>query len=181
MAEINIEIDFTGVENMIKDMMKAVEPAAIDKFLEDEAAPILRKDFEMQFATGGYPERWEPLAESTVAHKKAAGYPRRNRKGKPPKATMQNGAFGPQNILIQRGDLRISWTKDGLDHVCKAKNGELEIGSASPYAIYHQSEEPRKTGKGGKPKLPRRPLVINQDALSAVTEQAIKYVLGLKR
>lgn len=179
---VSFEADFSRVNTMLREMAANVEAANLDKFLETEVGDVLRDDFDRQFSVGGYPEKWEPLAESTVKGKAYAGYPRANRFGKATKAGTQGGAFGPENILIRKGDLRVSWTKkNGADHVCRSRQGLLEIGSENPYAIYHQSDEPRKMRQDGKPRLPRRPIVITEEAMRKTVEITVGYIIGSRR
>lgn len=152
-----IEVDFKGVKDLLKGMMDAVSDP--DALLEESCGPILRESFERQFARGGLPDPWKPLKGSTIRQKEYQGWPRRNRQGGIPGYTIQNGNFGPQNILIRTGSLRISWTNpDHPFHVCRADDGVLTIGSSLPWAVYHQSTEPRK-------KIPRRPLTVGDDDL----------------
>ena len=163
-----IEIDFSQVKEMLEDMIGAIKDP--DQVLEEEVGPILRKSAEDQFARGGYPDPWKRLSPVTVQNKAYQGYPRRNRTGGIPGYTLQGGRFGPENILIRTGSLRVSWTNEAHPfHVCTAYDGVLTFGSSMPYAVYHQSDKPRK-------KLPRRPVVIDDHTLA---ECATAFVFGV--
>ena len=157
---------------MLKGMKKATEPSEVNKLLLGPIADILRLDFDRQFNVAGDPNKWPPLAPSTIKQKAYAGYPRLSRSGQPTKVGTQNGVFGPSNILIRTGALRISWTKkEGPDHIEVAQNGELTIGSDAPYAIFHQSTLPRT-------KLPRRAIEITDQAVGQVVATIQQAMLG---
>lgn len=163
-----IEVDFTGVKGLLKGMMDTIKDP--DSLLESSCGPILRESFEKQFSRGGLPDPWTPLKPNTIAQKQYQGWPRRNRLGGIPGYTTQNGNFGPQNILIKTGSLRISWTReDHPFHVCRALDGVLTIGSSLPWAVFHQSTEPRK-------KIPRRPLTVDDGDLAKC---AVAIVLAI--
>ena len=174
------DIDMKGPLDMLKDILGNAEKQ--DAFLEKNVGDIMREDFDRQFQAGGAPIKWEPLAASTVASKRASGYPRRNRMGQIGSYAVQGGNFGPQNILIRKGDLRASYTRrNHPDHVCSAQDGELTIGSETPYAIYHQSDEPRQINpKTGKPRLPQRPVVVTDEALGKVAQETAEFMLTNK-
>lgn len=125
--------------------------------LGEQVAAILRDDIRKQFSVGGVPP-WQALAPSTVEAKRRMGYPRLNRMGKIPSLFVQNGHFGPENILIRTGALISSYTDESDPHnVTRIGSDFVEIGSALDYASSHQTGSP-----DGKP--PRRPLTITPEA-----------------
>lgn len=174
---LRLDVDISGPLKMLNGMLENLKNVD-KKLLEGPVAEAIRQDFDEQFKRGGFPDKWEPLAPSTLKQKLRMGEPRLGRSGKPSKGLLQNGSFGVENILIRKGDLRVSWTKrDGPDHVCRAEGGVLIIGSENPYAIYHQSDEPREINrKTGKPRLPRRPLVISNECMRIIAGEASKFI-----
>ncbi len=138
---------------------------------------ILRDDVRAQFAKGGEPA-WQPLAPSTVRAKRAAGYPRLNRRGLVPVSALQNGQFAPANKLMMTMALYSSWT-DSRDpnHVATAEEGAISIGSSLAYAAVHQHgatiNHPNVfgTGRSATIRVPARPLVV--------TDRAAREIAGV--
>lgn len=97
--------------------------------IEDDFYALEKRQFESEGVSGG--ERWQELS-ADYAGWKETHYP-----GKP--------------ILERTGDLVHSLTNPhDPNAVCVEERKMLTLGSRVPYAIYHQSIEPRK-------RLPRRP------------------------
>lgn len=91
----------------------------------EQIAADLRGDFNAQFtAQGGFygkSSRWAPLMPSTVKDRERQGY------------------FGPAPILFRTGALYDSLVDvNGADHIEQITATSLTIGTANPYAIYHQ-------------------------------------------
>lgn len=166
------EINFDEVIKMIEGWVENLEHP--DKILEKSVGPVLRASADQQFRAGGYPDKWKPLRRSTVQDKYALGYPRRNRFGEIPYMAVQNGRFGPHNILIRTTSLRSSWTQESNPfHICKAKDGILTFGSDLSYAVFHQSTKPRK-------RLPRRPIVIDPATLQECANAFVAAVISTR-
>lgn len=95
---------------------------------------IMRRSFADNFRQGGRPEGWTPLAESTVKKKarllRRGLIPKKTPTGRMPRRLMQGGVFGPDTILIERGDYRDSWVQKGARGHYEAMEGErFFIGS----------------------------------------------------
>ena len=86
-------------------------------------AGILREDVLRQFRAGGIPP-WQPLSPTTVREERRLGYPRVTRKGTPASRLMQQGRFGPENILIRTGALLSSWTDKTDPHHFEEVTGD---------------------------------------------------------
>jgi|GEM_PF-5257598 phage gpG-like protein len=157
-----MRVTATVTTDEIKDAI-ASRQGRIDAMFE-AAADILRKDFAQQFARGGDPT-WAPLSPKTVAEKRRQGYPRRDRKGEVPQWGLQNGAFGPENILMRTGALFSSWT-DGADlfHLEERDGDVLRLGSTLPYAPAMQYGVPSKN-------IPARPIRITDAAVALVAAE----------
>lgn len=131
-------------------------------------ASRLREDALQQFQSGGDPA-WPPLAESTVKAKRAMGYPRLNRRGQIPRNMLQNGRFGPENILMRTGALLSSWTQEqDPDHVEIVTEESVSTGSTVAYAGAHQE------GKG----VPKRAINVTDEAVRDVTNMAATYIVS---
>jgi phage gpG-like protein len=60
-------------------------------------------------------------------------------------------------ILIKTGAMMNSLTRKGASgSVFRPGPMRVEMGTSVPYAVYHQSDRPRKQKKGGGDRLPRR-------------------------
>lgn len=133
-----------------------------------KVAEILRDDAARQFAIGGEPA-WQPLSAFTIAKKRRDGYPRLNRKGEIPAASMQKGQFGPENILMRTMALWSSWTReDDPDHFEESTLEGTEIGSTLVYAATHQYGRPKGGWRGSD--IPARPIRVTDKALVRITE-----------
>ncbi len=157
-----ITLNVTAVAVMIKGLEAQIEG------VPEKAAEVLREDARRQFAIGGEPA-WQPLSALTIAQKRRDGYPRLNRKGKIPTASLQNGVFGPQNILMRTMALYTSWCRaDDPDHYELATTELVEIGSTLVYAATHQYGRPGGGYRGSD--IPARPVRVTSTALRRVTE-----------
>ena len=146
-----------------------------NRMLEDACGPVLRESANDQFAEGGDPDHWKPLAPSTIRQKASQGYPRRNRHGQIPLFAVQRGRFSPENILIRTGSLRDSLTNaQNPFHFCRADNNTLWFGTTLSYWVYHQSTQPRK-------KLPRRPIVVTSRTLEKCAAAMVVYIVNNSR
>lgn len=166
MIQVRVEADVRAVSVMFEAMRRNL--SNLEPTLR-QAAGVMREDVLKQFQQGGNPD-WKPLAASTIARKKGHGYPRLTRGGIENPMLMQNGDFNSSNILIRTGSLLSSWTQEGDSfHVEEITGNSAEIGSSMPYAIYHQSDEPRK-------RLPKRAVRVTEDAqaqIASLIEKAI--------
>lgn len=96
---------------------------------------IARRSFAQNFAQGGRPS-WHPLAPSTVMKKARAGMPARTAKGNIPRRLVQQGQFGPGNILIEGGQLRDSYVQKGAKgHVEDASDDGMNFFVGSGYVM----------------------------------------------
>lgn len=163
---------------------------------------VMRQDFQQQFLEGGNPA-WKPLAASTIAKKAAAGLPARTAKGRIPTRLVQNGQFGPGNILIETGRLRDAWSRrDSKDHLesVDSANGSVRIGPRPEFdlARWHQRGTPPRTitarrknalafitQKGmivrrsvNHPGLPARPVRVTERAQDLIKVTARSYFGG---
>lgn len=103
----------------------------------EQIAADLRGDFAAQFAQqGGYygkASKWAPLRPSTVKDRERKGY------------------MGTWPILFRTGTLMSSlFDPAGPDHIEQVTATSLTIGTANPYAIFHQA---------GTVKMVARPIV----------------------
>lgn len=92
----------------------------------EQIAADLRGDFDAQFtAQGGFygkASRWAPLKPSTVKDRERKGF------------------FGPAPILFRTGLLYDSLVDPaGPGHIEQVTATSLTIGTANPYAIFHQA------------------------------------------
>jgi len=103
------------------------------KVIADDFYETEKKQFKSEGAEGG-PYAWQFLSEKYALWKEVH--------------------FPGTRILERTGDLERSLTKAGDPNgVLIQERKTLTLGSKIPYAIYHQSIEPRK-------KLPRRPEIM---------------------
>lgn len=105
---------------------------------------IFRAAMRRNFAAGGNPA-WTPLAPSTLAEKAASGFPdpnARTKTGRIAKRLMQNGGFGPGNILIRTGRMRDAIAQRGAPgNVSDIKDDGAYFGinpDVVPYAAVHE-------------------------------------------
>ncbi len=172
--------------------LKGVEAVlANPKSVFDRCGELLRDDALRQFQAGGDPA-WRPLSRYTIAKKRsfgkkpldqrASGYVRMNRKGQIPKMLVQNGNFGPENILMRTGALLSSWTQtQDPDHIERINGDTLEFGSSVPYARIHQlgGSVPLFGNREKMVHIPARPIRITDAALAAMTKAAAEVVAGV--
>lgn len=134
--------------------------------LGEKIAKVLREDARRQFQSGGIPS-WAPLSPRTIARKRKLGYPRLNRKGLVPRAMLQNGQFGPENILMMTGALFTSWTReDDPHHVEEITATSVATGSD---LIYAGTMQDGGEGWQGAP-IPARPIVITDQARARIAD-----------
>lgn len=132
-------------------------------------ASRLRADALEQFQAGGKPA-WKPLSQRTIDAKRRAGYPRLNRKGQIPKNMVQNGKFGPENILMRTGALLSSWTQEqDPDHTELVTAESVTIGSTVDYAGVHQQ---------GGGNVPKRSINVTGEAQRDVAKMAAHYIVS---
>lgn len=137
--------------------------------LLERIGELIRADILRQFQVGGDP-RWAPLSPKTVMEKARMGFPRHSRDGKPPTRMLQNGQFGPANILMRTGALLSSYVDQGdPDHIEAYRGDTVSIGSTLPYADSHQT---------GSWRMPARPLTITQRGLNEITQEAERYLVS---
>lgn len=134
--------------------------------LGKKIADVLRADARRQFQAGGTPS-WAPLSPRTIERKRKLGYPRLNRRGLVPRAMIQRGNFGPENILMMTGALLTSWTReDDPHHVEEITPTSVATGSDLKYAGTHQEGG---EGWNGAP-IPARPIIITDQARARIAE-----------
>jgi len=81
---------------------------------------------------------------------------------------IQNGQFGPQNILMRTGALLSSYVDDSdPDHIEQVTESGIEVGSSLPYADHHQY---------GTRRMAARPLTITAQGLAAIERAAETYM-----
>jgi len=159
-----IHVDTSQVEAMLKDVASKVD---LKGGLGRKIADILRLDALRQFQVGGDPA-WTPLSPWTIKEKARLGYPRLNRFGKVPLMATQNGAFGPQNILIRTTALMSSWTNAlDLHHVEEITDTSVSIGSDLKYAGTMQKGSDK--GWHGS-KIPARPINLTDIAQTKIKD-----------
>ncbi len=141
LGELQVARMLEGVKYRTSDL-RPVWAAIADDFLQIEAR---------QFATeGGLGRPWPPLSPAYAAWK-AKHYP-----GAP--------------ILVRTGRLRASLTSRGGDHVEAIEPQMLKIGTAVPYARFHQT--------GTKRMPPRPPIVIPEEAKDRWVRLIQAYLQG---
>lgn len=134
--------------------------------LGKKIATILRNDARAQFQSGGSPS-WAPLSPRTIERKRKMGYPRLNRRGLVPRAMIQKGNFGPENILMMTGALFSSWTNENdPHHVEEITPQSVATGSD---LIYAGTMQEGGEGWNGSP-IPARPIVITDQARARIAE-----------
>lgn len=137
-------------------------------------ADVMRADALRQFQAGGVPG-WAPLSPRTIEAKRRMGYPRLNRRGIAPRALIQRGNFGPENVLMRTGALLTSWTRlDDPHHVEEVTKDSVSTGSDLVYAGTHQHG-----GQGwqGAP-IPARPIVVTDQAMAKIAEIVEDHALN---
>lgn len=189
---VTFELDTSDLMLLLDEMQRRTHDPSV---LLNNLAGIIRNSFRRNFEQGGRPA-WIPLKPSTIARKSAAGLPARTKKGNIPKRLMQQGVFGPQNILIARGDLRDSYVqKSARGHVedVNSDQGTVEVGSnlrtqdGKPLAIFHQygtrsyvihNAFGRKGLTVNHPGLPARPQTITDQEADEMAVSTAKYLMG---
>lgn len=152
-----IGVNAGGLNELLSNMEGKLD---LTKGLGRKIANLLRADALRQFQTAGDPA-WAPLSPRTIARKRRLGYPRLNRRGLVPRSMIQNGNFGPENILMMKGDLLSSWTReDDPHHVETIESSIVEIGSD---LIYAGTMQDGGTGFNGAP-IPARPIRVTDRA-----------------
>ena len=159
----------------LQDLLVMIE-GKIDlrKGLGAKIAKVLREDALRQFQAGGIPA-WAPLSPRTIERKRRLGYPRLNRRGLIPRAMLQNGRFGPENILMMKGDLLSSWTNENDPHnVTEIDEFSIENGSD---LIYAGTMQEGGQGFGGS-QIPARPIRITDEATAKIVDLIETAVSG---
>lgn len=159
------------LEEMLADMAGKLD---LRRGLGRHIAQVLRDDARRQFSIGGDPA-WAPLSRRTIERKRRLGYPRLTRRGTIPQSMVQNGNFGPENILLMKGDLMSSWTNE-MDphHVEDIEGAIVVIGSDLEYAGTMQEGG---TGFHGS-HIPARPIVVSDQAKEKITKLIEKQLTG---
>ena len=72
---LTMTLTVTGIDKTIKNLTETARGLGDYRdFLRKEVVPELKKEFRRVFASRGYGQ-WRPLAASTIAEKRKAGYP----------------------------------------------------------------------------------------------------------
>lgn len=159
-----ITIDAGEFENLLTSIAKNIDLSK--NGLGKKIANILRADARMQFQAGGVPS-WAPLSPRTIERKRRLGYPRLNRRGLVPRAMLQRGNFGPENILMMTGSLFSSWTNENDPHHVEEINpSSVATGSD---LIYAGTMQEGGEGWNGAP-IPARPIIITEQARARIAE-----------
>jgi len=162
-VRISAQVDFSAWEAELEALGERLDRQR----LQDTISAAVRADLLDQFQTAGDPA-WQALSPHTVAKKRYAGYPRKSRDGSIPANLVQQGGFGPENILIMTGALLASWTQDDAPgHVESFDGDTFEIGSEVAYAATHQFGAWAMLG-GRRVYIPSRPLRIREEALKGL-------------
>jgi phage gpG-like protein len=121
--------------------------------IEDDFYALEKDQFKTEGAEGG--ERWKELSEG-YAYWKEKEYP-----GKP--------------ILERTGDLKKSLTSPNDPNTVRIEERKtLTLGTRIPYAIYHQSIEPRTSN------LPRRPeIMLTEEFKRTVMHHVQTYLVQI--
>lgn len=160
-----VSLDFSSLERFASEASDRLE-----NDVPQQIVAILRDDAKHQFAVGGEP-RWEPLSPSTIRHKRAAGYPRLNRKGLIPASSIQNGQFGPAKVLMMTMALYSSWTNpQDPHHFEEVSASGVSIGSTLIYAATHQYGDTRPAWHGRTVTIPARPIVVTDRAAKQIAD-----------
>lgn len=116
---------FSRFADNVKDLSEPFREIAADFYKGEE------RQFETEgsYGAGG----WQALAPATILQKERAGY--------------------PLDILVRSGELKKSLTEEGGANIKEINPLVMRLGTRVPYAIYHQSNKPRR-------KLPRRPVIM---------------------
>lgn len=92
---------------------------------------------------GGYMEKkWMEAFENEGRYEKWVRSPTAEKEGR--------------KILQKSGALKESGRIGTADNLFEIEGNRARYGSRLGYGKYHQSDKPRKTANGGKPKIPRR-------------------------
>lgn len=162
---MNFVVDAHGAIGFVSAMSERTD---LRNQLGHLVAARLRQDALEQFQAGGIPG-WKPLSPRTIEGKRRAGYPRLNRRGQIPKNMIQNGHFGPENILMRTGALLSSWTQEqDPDHVELITAESVTTGSSVSYAGVHQQ---------GGGNVPKRPINVTDDAQRDVAKMAEHFIV----
>jgi phage gpG-like protein len=120
----------------LRDRMRNIRPLA------KKIASRLRACFAENFNAEGRPEKWAPLAESTIAQKQGlweAGFIRGRRRGIRVRPGPDIG--GMPGILMKTGALKDSvaraHTRGNIERI-RDGGKEVEVGTSLPYAAVHE-------------------------------------------
>ncbi len=116
---------------------------------------IIIRDIETVFELEGRPP-WPPLSPFTLRQRERLGYP-----------------YPIYPMLVMTGRLKRSLIdKTHPEHISEKRPKFLEFGTRVPYAIYHQSPQPRR-------RLPRRPFIfIDKKVINSIVQTIRKYLIG---
>lgn len=154
---ISIRGDFN--DEPLRILSNDVSRIVNDSTALERAGVYMHGSINRNFIAQGRPNRWRPLAPSTVA---------RRRRGR--------GRGGPQ-ILLDRGILRASITsRNRRGSIWRLRSNMLELGTNIEYASIQQHGSPRR-------RIPSRPFVLFQepedgDAILAILDESIEQALG---
>lgn len=153
-----------------------------DKRFRNAVRDATRKVSDLRFAFKEIARDWRKSNQAQFTLKGSGLYPPLN----PDYAERKRRIYGNQPIMVASGELKKSLTRTGGDNISLVKKDSLTFGTANDYAVYHQSDRPRK-------KLPQRKvLFIGPEAPStapseitgrlerftAILEQEVKRQLG---
>lgn len=127
---LTAEVDSSPLLNAFDNAIAAVstpDEYVWQSLIGELAAEDQVAQFDLYSSGGG---TWAPLAPSTVAEKKAEGF--------------------PPDKVVRTYALRNSLTPDGSMHVCRMIADGIEVGTSDPIAEYHQN---------GTERMPARPPV----------------------
>lgn len=179
---IRVVVTVEGTPNLSRMIDRRKWPLQHLTPLFQSVASAMRDSFSDQFAKGGDPA-WTPLSPVTIALKRRKGLPKRTADGQIPQRLVQNGQFGPQNILIATGALRDSYAQLGSrGHVERMSAFAVEVGSdikvpdgSESLARIHQygakffRSSRGKSGRAYETVIPARPLRMREEDVKAIS------------
>lgn len=125
--------EVTGMEAVRTRMLRFENVAVHMEPVLQRIAMRIEGEIEKQFATEGAHagSKWAPLAKTTLARKKALGF--------------------PSDILVATGDLKRSWRKGGIGNIFDVTPDMVRVGSLDKKTKFHQK---------GTSKMPARPMAV---------------------
>ena len=156
-ASFSITYDVHGDEQVEHRLLgmgtRAIEGRPVLELIAEQMREAERDLFLTSGASAGEP--WEPLKESTLRKKAAAGYP-----------------TAPNSVLIATSDLERSLTESGGDNIEWISDDELIFGTSDPKAGFHAD---------GTENMPARPpLAFSELTLRTFTREIQRYIVGLE-